>query len=342
MARTIKLDTITHPSNSGTANQTLDSSGQTSFPTVDINGGAIDNCTIGGTTAGAGTFSTVTTPSLKPSSGQSLQIKEDGGATAITVDTSGNTTVANNLSVNGNTTIGDSSSDTLTVTATASGSAMFAGLSGEIRMYGGISEPSGWKFCNAQALNTFTFKELHAVISNYFGGTAYNAGVTDQSGATTTFNVPDMRGRVPVGVNAETSLSNRGQKNLGENGAGGADTVTLTAAQSGLPAHNHSVSSAHTHGAGTLSVSGTIATVDGASHTDSTSTTQFHDFTTPNKVPEAFSSGADTTAPITATVSGSTASATPVSTTGTVTAANASSAHDNLQPYLPVNYIIKT
>ena len=31
MARTIKLDTVTHPSNSGTANQTLDSSGKHRF-----------------------------------------------------------------------------------------------------------------------------------------------------------------------------------------------------------------------------------------------------------------------------------------------------------------------
>ena len=69
MARTIKLDTVTHPSNSGTANQTLDSSGQTSFSTVDINGGSIDNTTIGGSTSAAGTFTTVTSPTYSPLQG---------------------------------------------------------------------------------------------------------------------------------------------------------------------------------------------------------------------------------------------------------------------------------
>lgn len=44
--------------------------------------------------------------------------------------------------------------------------------------------------CDGRALNTYTYRELHKVISNIYGGTAYSAGTTDQSGATTTFNVP--------------------------------------------------------------------------------------------------------------------------------------------------------
>ena len=72
-------------------------------------------------------------------------------------------------------------------------------VSGMVMSYAGTSAPTGWQFCYGQALNTFTYKDLHAAISNTYGGTAYTAGVTDQSGATTTFNVPDLRGRVVAG-----------------------------------------------------------------------------------------------------------------------------------------------
>ena len=70
---------------------------------------------------------------------------------------------------------------------------------GVIAPYAGTSAPTGYELCAGQDLNTFTYKDLHAVISNIYGGTAYNAGVTDQSGATTTFKVPDLRGRVIAG-----------------------------------------------------------------------------------------------------------------------------------------------
>ena len=50
MARTLQLDTITEPSNSGTANITLSSDTTTTMPKVDINSGTIDNTTIGAST----------------------------------------------------------------------------------------------------------------------------------------------------------------------------------------------------------------------------------------------------------------------------------------------------
>ena len=62
--------------------------------------------------------------------------------------------------------------------------------------------PAKWKLCNGQALNTYTYKDLHAVISNTYGGTAFLAGTTDQAAVTTTFNVPNMGGRIPIGRTA--------------------------------------------------------------------------------------------------------------------------------------------
>jgi len=46
--------------------------------------------------------------------------------------------------------------------------------------------------CDGRALNTYDYANLHKVISNSFGGTAYSEGVTDQIGAVTTFNVPAL------------------------------------------------------------------------------------------------------------------------------------------------------
>lgn len=334
MARTIKLDTVTHPSNSGTANQTLDSSGQTSFPTVDINGGSIDNTTIGGSTSAAGTFTTVTSPTIQPTSGQPLLLKNSGGSVnAITVDTSGHVTVANNFIANGDTTIGNASSDTLTITATASGSANFSGLTGEIRMYGGTSEPAGWKFCNFQTLNTYTFRALHAVISNTYGGTAFNAGVTDQSGATTTFNVPDMRGRVPVGVNSSSSLTNRGAKAIGS--SGGADTHQLSTNE--LAQHNHTGPS-HTH---TFSATSGGQSQTHHHDTDALSDTQDLHQGGPAGILWPPGSGhltKNASNDHTHDISGTTAA----SGTGNTGNTGSGAAHNNLQPYLTVNYIIKT
>lgn len=78
---------------------------------------------------------------------------------------------------------------------------------GIVRMYASASAPTNYLICNGQAVNTFTYRLLHAVISNKYGGTAYNAGVTDQSGASTTFNLPNLIDYAfPYGSIANTSL----------------------------------------------------------------------------------------------------------------------------------------
>ena len=59
----------------------------------------------------------------------------------------------------------------------------------------GASSVEGFIYCNGGSYNTHTYRDLHALISNTYGGTAYSAGTTDASGASTTFQVPDFRGR---------------------------------------------------------------------------------------------------------------------------------------------------
>lgn len=70
----------------------------------------------------------------------------------------------------------------------------------------------GFVECDGRELNTFEYRFLHAVISNTYGGIAYNPGTTDQAGVTTTFNVPDYRNKRICGtgiVNGNVGSSNR-------------------------------------------------------------------------------------------------------------------------------------
>lgn len=105
---------------------------------------------------------------------------------------------------------------------------------GSIQMFAGASAPTGWLLCDGGAVNTYTYRVLHKLISNTYGGTAYSAGVTDASNALTTFNLPDLRKRFPVGKGASESL-------------GGSDGLAYA---SRSLTHTHDVG-AHFHGMGT-------------------------------------------------------------------------------------------
>ena len=135
---------------------------------------------------------------------------------------------------------------------------------GSIMAYAGATAPSGWLFCDSTAVNTYTYRALHAIISNTYGGTAYSAGTTDQPNAVTTFNVPNLQQRFPLGKAASGTGSTLG-------GTGGAIDHNHT-----VPAHYHgmgtgatlSVDISHTHAAS--SVTGTVGGSDGA-HTHTVS-----------------------------------------------------------------------
>lgn len=58
---------------------------------------------------------------------------------------------------------------------------------GTIWLHGGIVAPTGWIYCEGQVLNMADYPALGAVFLNRFGGNG-----------TTTFALPDMRGRVPA------------------------------------------------------------------------------------------------------------------------------------------------
>jgi hypothetical protein len=93
---------------------------------------------------------------------------------------------------------------------------------GSIQMYAAASAPLGYLLCNGGAVSRSTFATLFAII-----GTTYGVG----DGATT-FNVPDLRGRAPIGAGAGAGLTPHALA-----ATGGAETVTLDSTM--MPSHTH-------------------------------------------------------------------------------------------------------
>lgn len=93
---------------------------------------------------------------------------------------------------------------------------------GTVWDYAGQNVPSGWLECNGQEVSREDYSGLFSIIGTIFGA---GDGVS-------TFNVPDLAGKVAVGRDQSDS-------DFGIGSSGGAKTHTLTEAQ--LPAHVHSM-----------------------------------------------------------------------------------------------------
>lgn len=108
---------------------------------------------------------------------------------------------------------------------------------GCIMPYAGATAPDGWLLCHGQPVSRTTYADLFAAI-----GTAYGAG-----DGTTTFNLPDLRGRVVAGRD-DMGGSDAGRLAGGVanrtvlGGVGG--TATHTLGTSEMPAHSHGVAAA--------------------------------------------------------------------------------------------------
>ena len=150
---------------------------------------------------------------------------------------------------------------------------------GTVSAFAGSAAPTGYALCDGSAVNRTAQAALFSVI-----GTTY--GIGDGS---TTFNLPDLRGRVVAGLGE--SLLGATADTLGEDNGLIADTKEhlLTAAESGLRDHEHNITPINL-------ASGGFSAADAVTSTKS-----------------ILSSGTD-----------------------------ASSAHNNVQPTIILNYIIKT
>lgn len=89
---------------------------------------------------------------------------------------------------------------------------------GEIRMFAGNYAPIGWALCDGSMLSIAGNEALYSLLGTTYGGNGQ-----------TNFNLPDLRGRIPIHPSQTHPL---GQ-------LGGAETATLTSNQ--LPVHTHSV-----------------------------------------------------------------------------------------------------
>lgn len=92
---------------------------------------------------------------------------------------------------------------------------------GTIQMYAASTAPTNWLTCNGQAISRATYSALFTLI-----GTTYGAG-----DGTSTFNLPDLQGRVPTGY----APGNTKFDTMGE--TGGEETHVLTISE--IPAHDH-------------------------------------------------------------------------------------------------------
>lgn len=92
---------------------------------------------------------------------------------------------------------------------------------GTIVAYAGTAMPAGWLPCDGSTVSPGLYPALFDAIGTAYGGDGVN-----------TFAMPDLRGRMLVGVGQGTGLTSRA---LGD--TGGEETHTLTVAE--MPSHTH-------------------------------------------------------------------------------------------------------
>ena len=197
-------------------------------------------------------------------------------------------------------------------------------VTGEIQMYAGSTAPSGWLVCDGSAVSRSTYPGLFDVI-----GTTYGSG-----DGSTTFNVPDLSGRVAIGTSRTHALGSSG----GEEGHALLSTEipshSHTVAQHGhangitftTPKFTHSITQAKfTYSGpgsqGAAGSAGSVASFSGSSSVNASRTTN---------VAVTDHAAAD------CTVSGGISDCEAFDTEGTGLGLQ----HDNMQPYIALNYII--
>jgi microcystin-dependent protein len=123
------------------------------------------------------------------------------------------------------------------------------GTLAQILFFGGNFAPRNWAFCNGQLLAIQSNTALFSLLGTTYGGNG-----------TTTFALPDFRGRVPVGTGQGPGLP---IVDLGERA--GTESVVLTIQQ--MPAHTHTatpptIAVAHTNDESVSPAGNVFATSD--------------------------------------------------------------------------------
>ena len=306
----------------------------------DFTAGTITAGLIGNASTATSATSATTTTNIDGGAGGSIPYQSAAATTAMLANgtagkvlTSAGTTLPPTWETPGGNLTGDVTSVGL-VTSIAAGAVVLADLdsalqaslvpAGTVSAFAGSTAPTGYLLCDGSAVGRIAYSALFVVI-----GTTY--GVGDGS---TTFNTPNLKGRAIMGVGVGTEITGV----LGT--VQGVKEVTLSGAQSGTSAHTHTgttgnESAGHTHtfsgGTSNNSALSAFAAAGGGGCIVFASVAS-----------TGFSTGdANHTHSISGTTSGVSANHTHSFTTAASTAAAASTAHTNIQPSLPLNYIIK-
>jgi microcystin-dependent protein len=195
----------------------------------------------------------------------------------------------------------------------AYGTVNLAVPAGIINQYGGSVAPDGYLLCNGQSVSTGAYPALFAAIGYTYGGSG------------SSFNIPNLQNRVPVGLGTETEFDALGE-------TGGSKTHTLTVDQ--MPSHTHTQDSHnHTQNSHNHSQNSHTHSERGASNFPGILSAAGNQYGV--AVDTAYTTGSTTATNIATTATNQATTATNQNTGGGL-------AHNNLQPYIVLNYIIKT
>ena len=115
---------------------------------------------------------------------------------------------------------------------------------GEVKIWSLPWAPQYWQFCDGSILPLAQNQALFSLLGTYYGGNG-----------TTTFGLPDLRGRTPVGY--QMGAQGAALYNLGAQA--GSETVTLSIAT--VPPHAHTVSAQAANANAPLPTGGSLANV---------------------------------------------------------------------------------
>jgi len=203
-------------------------------------------------------------------------------------------------------------------------------VTGVISQYAGSTAPTGYLLCQGQELEISSFSDLYAVVATNYGTLTNGSG----GAGTTHFRIPNLQGRIPVGQDtAQTEFDVLGE-------TGGSKTHVLTVDQ--MPIHTH-VQNSHNH---TQNSHFHILNMSTGGVQRDTLEWGTGSSATPNntRIPTAAPVSGERTTGTRTLLRSDTQPATGTNNGTTATNQNTGggAAHNNLQPYIVVNYIIKT